>query len=394
MRKHVEKLLHHQRDILSPQAIEAISAAIAKIRKAIADGADKEALLKEMEALEAAANNTKTGFKPYPQAIWRENVEVLLVALAVAMAIRTFFLQPFKIPTGSMQPTLYGVTSKNLINEPDFKIPTGIERVKEWFAGVSYIHIVAKNDGVLSVDPLVRLAIFSLKQTIHIGDDAYTVWLPPDFGQPPAGSLEGRAELHPGRSYQKGEDVVKLQVKAGDHLFVDRVSYNFRAPERGEVIVFETRGIERLSPDQRDTFYIKRLVGLGGETLSLAQDYNVEFGTPGNGGFAPVGHLVVDGKSLSAATPRFENLYSFNGAPRGAKMLPFIENHYYGHALLHDFAAGRSVKVGADNFLVMGDNTFNSSDGRYWGDFPKDRVIGKSFFVYWPITDRFGFGYH
>ena len=65
-----------------------------------------------MENLEKAANKW---LKPYPNAAWRENVEVLLVALAVAMGIRTFFLQPFKIPTGSMQPTLYGVTSRNLI---------------------------------------------------------------------------------------------------------------------------------------------------------------------------------------------------------------------------------------------------------------------------------------
>jgi hypothetical protein len=33
----------------------------------------------------------------------------------------------------------------------------------------------------------------------------------------------------------------------------------------------------------------------------------------------------------------------------------------------------------------MGDNTLNSSDSRYWGDFPRENVIGKSFFVYWPI---------
>ena len=43
-------------------------------------------------------------------------------------------------------------------------------------------------------------------------------------------------------------------------------------------------------------------------------------------------------------------------------------------------------------YFVMGDNTFNSSDSRYWGDFPSDHVIGKSFFVYWPITKRFGWG--
>jgi signal peptidase I len=391
MRKHVQKLLHHQCDILSPQAIDALRAAIADIQKAIADRVDKEALEKQMEALEKAANKW---LKPYPQAVWRENVEVLLVALAVAMAIRTFFLQPFKIPTGSMQPTLYGVTSRNLINEPDFKIPTGLTRIKEWFEGVSYIHIVAKNDGVLSVGKLARLAIFSIKQTIQVGEDSYTVWLPPDFGQPPAGSLEGRADLHPGQFYHKGDDVVKLQVRAGDHLFVDRLTYNFRPPERGEIIVFETRGIERLPLDQRDTFYIKRLVGLSGETLSLAQDNSVGFGAPGNGTLATVGHLVVDGKPLSAATPHFENLYSFNGARRGGKVLPFQENKYFGHALMGELAPGREFHVGPENYFVMGDNTFNSSDGRYWGDFPRDRVIGRSFFVYWPITDRFGFGYH
>ena len=104
----------------------------------------KPALEKQMENLEKVANKW---LKPYPNAAWRENIEVLLVALAVAMGIRTFFLQPFKIPTGSMQPTLYGVTSQNLINEPSFRIPTGLTRVREWFAGVSYIHIVAENDG-------------------------------------------------------------------------------------------------------------------------------------------------------------------------------------------------------------------------------------------------------
>ena len=71
-----------------------------------------EASNKEMGELEYAANKW---LKPYPNAGIRENVEVLLVALAVAMGIRTFFLQPFKIPTGSMQPTLFGVTSSRIL---------------------------------------------------------------------------------------------------------------------------------------------------------------------------------------------------------------------------------------------------------------------------------------
>src|ERR1700753_1043606 len=96
MRKHVRKLLQHQRDILTPKAIEEVEAAMKGIQDAIASGADKAALEKQMAKLEETA---KKCIKPYPNAALRENIEVLLVALTVAMAIRTFFLQPFKIPT-------------------------------------------------------------------------------------------------------------------------------------------------------------------------------------------------------------------------------------------------------------------------------------------------------
>ena len=109
------QVLNHQRDILSPQALEAVQAALANCQRAVAEGADKPALEKQMENLEKVANKW---LKPYPNAAWRENVEVLLVALAVAMGIRTFFLQPFKIPTGSMQPTLMASPRQNLINDP------------------------------------------------------------------------------------------------------------------------------------------------------------------------------------------------------------------------------------------------------------------------------------
>jgi signal peptidase I len=385
MRKHVTKILNHQRDILAPPAIQAVESTVATCQRAVAEGANGDALDKQMENLESAANKW---LKPYPNAAWRENVEVLLVALTVAMGIRTFFLQPFKIPTGSMQPTLYGVTSDNLINKPDCPIPTGLSRVREWFAGVSYIHKVAASDGVLqSVRPPLRLLIFNIYQALVVGGETYSIWLPPDYGAPPAGTLEARAGLQPGmQSFTKGEDIVKLRVAAGDHLFVDRMTYNFRAPKRGEIVVFETKGIDNLPPDQ---FYIKRLVGLSGETLSLKEDYTVT-GSPAFG-TVPVGHLVVNGHPLSAATPHFENVYSFSGA-RGTNVLRYKDGNYYGHALFGRLGPGESFQVGANRLFVMGDNTMNSLDSRYWGDFPANQVIGKSFFVYWPITDRFGWG--
>src|SRR5947207_4023100 len=128
MRKHVQKLLSHQRDILSPQAIQAIEGGVSALQRAVMQGSAREALEKQMENLEQIANKW---LKPYPNAAWRENIEVLLVALTVAMGIRTFFLQPFKIPTGSMQPTLFGVTSipdlARSVEEPGVELPTQVE---------------------------------------------------------------------------------------------------------------------------------------------------------------------------------------------------------------------------------------------------------------------------
>jgi signal peptidase I len=386
MRKHVRRILSHQRDILPPKAVEEVESAMRQMDECLAGGADKAALEKQMENLEGSANKW---LKPYPNASFRENIEVLLVALTVAMGVRTFFLQPFKIPTGSMQPSLYGVTSENLINKRDFKIPTGWQRINEWFQGTSYLHIVADNDGELQkVEQPLRLLIFNIKQTLWVGGKSYTLLLPPDFGAGQNGTLEARAELHRGQFFHKGDDIVKLRVTAGDHLFVDRLSYNFRPPKRGEIVVFETHGITRLPPEQQDTFYIKRLVGLGGETLSLQQDYEVT-GVPGFGTLA-AGNLVIDGQLLSEATPHFEKLYTFYGAPGNSKVLPYQENHYYGHAMVGALAPGNEFKIRPNYLFVMGDNTMNSLDSRYWGDFQASSVIGRSFFVYWPLTIRFG----
>jgi signal peptidase I len=387
MRKHVQHLLNAQRDILAPPAIGAVNRAMNQLRDTVAAGENIGKIRIKMDELDFAANKW---LKPYPNALWRENVEVILVAVAAAMAIRTFFVQPFKIPTGSMQPTLFGVTSFNLINDPGFKKPTGWERVKEWFAGVSYVHFVAPTDG--TVEGITRPwppAVLSIYQRIKFAGEWHMIWFPPDYGEMP---LEYRAGLEPGRTYHRGQDVVNLQVKAGDHLFVNRLSYNFRKPERGEIIVFVTSGIDRLPPDQQNTFYIKRLVGLGGETLALARDYEVT-GAPQLGGeTVSVGHLVVNGRPLSASTPHFENLYSFSSVPPGTKTLQYQDNQFYGHALIRGLEPGREFQVAPGHCFVMGDNTMNSSDSRFWGDFPSGQVIGKSFFVYWPITKRFGWG--
>jgi signal peptidase I len=397
MRKHVSRLINAQRDLLSPQAIAAVQIKIDELNAALAEKHKGKIRIK-MEELEFAANKW---IKPYPHAAWRENVEVLLVALAVAMAIRTFFVQPFKIPTGSMQPTLYGVNSMPDFGRIDFwtgdkekieaeikeqikvrtslKPPVGLERVKEWFEGVSYVHVVAQADGTVDqISPMTRFLIFNIKQTMWIGGVAHVMWFPPDYGE---SDLAHRAGLQAGHIYHKGDVVANLRVSAGDHLFVDRLTYNFKKPSRGEIIVFETKGIDTLPQDQ---FYIKRMVVLPGDHVQIGDDR----------------HLVINGQRLDASTPHFENIYGFN------PNTPPRESQFSGHVngtvaqqyglypnLAPLFPDAETIYTnGPDSYMVMGDNTCNSSDSRTWGSLPAENVIGKSFFVYWPITKRFGWG--
>jgi len=379
MRRHVWKMLQHQRDILKPDSVHSIQGGLAAMSSALKSGASKAELKREMGLLEDAANRY---LRPYPNPNWRENVEVLLVALAVALGIRTFFLQPFKIPTGSMQPTLFGIVSEPLA--PDFKIPTGLERIRQGLAGVSYVHFVADAQGRLErLYPPVGIgkqgSIFRIYQKFDFAGKTHTLWFPPDCGTQ---RLDYRAGIQPGQVFKRGQDVFKLAVRSGDHLFVDRVSYNFRKPLRGETIVFETKGILTLPQDQ---FYIKRLVGMSGETIQIGDDR----------------HLLINRTNrLDASTPHFEFVYGFN-----PKVAP-ADSQYSGHV---NQAVYRSVdginvvaplfptsdaayQIPTDQFMVMGDNTMNSLDSRAWGTFPARNVIGKSCFVYWPLSGRFGWG--
>jgi signal peptidase I len=401
--KHYRRLLAAQCDTMSPQASAPVQVKLDELTAAVKEGHTGQINIKRQELQFAA----EKWIKPYPNSGWRENVEVLLVALAVAMGIRTFFLQPFKIPTGSMQPTLYGVTAypdctgmwsalssgqdeharsefeKIVRQEKEMVIPGGWQRVKAWFQGDSYLHFIAPEDGqVESVSAMTTFLIFNIKQSIVFAGKEYTFWFPPDLGESPRGlnPLAYRAGFVPGRVFRKGEDVMKLRMAAGDHLFVDRLMYNFRKPERGEIIVFATvnTGIQA-----QDQFYIKRLCVLPNEHVSIGNDR----------------HVRINGERLDASTPHFENVYTFDPNK------PPHESQYCGHLngvvaqqynvfpVAPLFPDEESVQVtDANSMMVFGDNTCNSSDSRTWGTLPARNVIGKSFFVYWPITSRFGWG--
>ena len=393
MRKHVQKILSAQRDLLSPQAIQAVEASLAELRKVIQQNSPRKDVENQMAELEKTANKW---LKPYPYGGLRENIEVFLVAIAVAMAVRTFFLQPFKIPTGSMQPTLFGITSDpdfsrseafhdDLRPTEDFDISNPAARFfRFWQRGVQYKYEIAKNDGAITAweENPKKFLLFNLRQRFFLGEEKvpYTVWFPPDNLLKRAGLLNYWGQPNP-KVFKKGDPIFKIKVHSGDHLFVDRLTYNFRRPKRGEIVVFETRGIDGLPQDQ---YYIKRLVGLGGETVQIGNDR----------------HIVINRTNhLDKTTPHFERVYSND--PKA----PPDDSKYSGH--LNQFVANQfnlgnlaqrfpneqaQFTVTPDRYLVMGDNTVNSLDSRTWGDFPRANVIGKSFFVYWPFGRQNGHG--
>ncbi len=125
----------------------------------------------------------------------------------------------------------------------------------------------------------------------------------------------------------------------GEYLLSDKISYRLHEPKRGDVIVFK-------APRTPDEEFIKRIIGLPGETVNLKD-----------------GKIVINGETVDEAYLD-SSLYTLPGA--------FLQED-------------RRITVPDDNYLVFGDNRNHSSDSRAWGFVPKDNITGRAWVVYWPI---------
>lgn len=128
----------------------------------------------------------------------------------------------------------------------------------------------------------------------------------------------------------------------GDNLIVDKISYRFTDPQRFDIIVFPYQY-------EKDTYYIKRIIGLPGETVQIDQ----------------AGNIYINGEILE-------------------------EN--YGKEIIkadHAGIAAEPVVLGKDEYFVMGDNRNNSTDSRteLVGNIKRENIVGRAWVRIWPFSD-------
>ncbi|MFH1594478.1 MAG: signal peptidase I [Candidatus Omnitrophota bacterium] len=141
--------------------------------------------------------------------------------------------------------------------------------------------------------------------------------------------------------------------KPRDRIFVNKFVYGaripllnmrlpkVREPKRGDIIVFR-------SPVEPKKFLVKRLIGEPGDTVEIKGQ-----------------HLRINGEDVEE--------------PLILKSIIYYSRGEYG-------AAGRPVKVPKDSYFVLGDNSLNSVDSRYWGFVPAKNLAGRVFLIHWPIN--------
>ncbi|MGA3170041.1 MAG: signal peptidase I [Chthoniobacteraceae bacterium] len=357
--KNAHKLLHYKEDLLSDASRADIKATIGRLEVAIRD--------RDRAGVEAAARQLDEQWcqymPPVADAGWRENCEVFLVAIIIAIGVRTFFLQPFTIPTGSMQPTLNGIIGYPM-DAPPPGIPTQI--VDFVLRGRHYINTVADSDDVVTQMSERKLFFFFTLTDVQGAHSSYTIWAPLD-------TVRRYFHVNPNTNLYAGKIVARGAVDAGDHVFVDKVSYNLHTPTRGEVFVFSTRNIERIERQlgeqgiEGSQFYIKRLGGLPLDTLRIDKPLLFINGPEAKEfGFQRVMKDRTDGYDDGYTNPEAEEAYYLT-SPDATYTVP--ANHYF----------------------ALGDNSANSFDSRYWGPVPQENLMGRGFFVYWPFLPHWGF---
>jgi len=136
-------------------------------------------------------------------------------------------------------------------------------------------------------------------------------------------------------------------ASAGDHIFAEGFTYLSRKPLRGDVIVFKTDGIPLLPPS---TIYVKRIAGKPGDRLELSD-----------------GSLFINGARVALSNAYGEISYKL--PPQFGNASPMT-----------------NALVPANCYFVLGDNSTNSFDSRFFGFVPAKNIKSRAWICYWPLT--------
>ncbi|MCD8483583.1 MAG: signal peptidase I [Verrucomicrobia bacterium] len=354
------------------------------------DTARKDASLDNdrLQKLVIKADNLlrRTGGHFYPRSFWAEHIEMILVAGILAIGIRTFFFQPFKIPTNSMYPTYNGMTHQVYADPQEAPGPLG-KMFRFVTLGSRHIALTAPVSGEVSIvraEPALvpgrKLGVFptvNRRWLFMVGNEVVPLDLPAEFdfsgvlqsmlSGPNVRQTTGRAGvqiIQTGLQVQQGETFLAFDLLTGDQLFVDRLSYHFRSPRVGEPFVFVTDNIEHMPASERGKYYIKRIAGAGGDELLIEPPVLLRNGAPATGAPAFQYNAGQEG--------RYNGYVHFNHVP-GAL-----------------FPGTSPIHVPEGHFFALGDNSPNSSDSRVFGFVPETEVIGRAIFIYYPFSQRWG----
>jgi signal peptidase I len=428
-----QKVWALRRDVLTTAEASSLQERREELGRLLRDRADAAKLKLAIESLEEALR--RAGGAVYPKSSLTENVEFFVVAAIVILGIRTYFVQPFKIPTNSMWPTYYGMTAENL--PPDRPAPSLLGEIFRFAAFGAVRHeALAPRAGAVTAAFFSREQMAYTKKsgrswlvfpadlreyTFYVDGEPTTVDVPWDFSagaQENAGSFEdlvidtyfgsraafeaqwdrlvaahqlvqqavvtdlttrpngvSYAYLVPlGRSVAANQPVIRFDILTGDQLFVDRFSYHFMRPKVGQGFVFRTGNIY-------DYSYPRKPPGVGEIYQIPKDDYYIKrlVGTPGDVISVQPPTLYRNGRPITGADAFALNAnvtapYTGYTNPAQATFLP----------------PGGAVTVPPDGFFAMGDNSSNSADGRYWGFVPAADVVGRPLFIYFPFTHRWG----
>lgn len=407
-----EKIYHFRRDVLVKDQLAKLVQQTAALKAALKQKMETAKLKLVIEETESVLR--ETGGALYPRGSLVENIEFFVVAAIVILGIRTYFVQPFKIPTNSMWPTYYGMTGENI--PPGSEPPGPVQRALRLVAfGAQRKEVIAPRSGEVSAlflengtmaaaprngrSWLIFPAALS-EYTFYVDGEPATVRAPVDFHDfdrmvietyfgsasafraewnrlsqtgglertvvryNEAGQLMRAVRMPLGKRVKAGEPVLRFDLMTGDQLLVDRLSYHFIRPRVGQGFVFRTENIHSDymrdgAGQQVESYYIKRLVGTPGDVLEIKAPQLFRNGQPINGASA------------------FEA-----NAQRAGKYTGYVNAYLLG--------VGETVKVPERSYFAMGDNSSNSQDSRYWGYVPSKDVVGRPIFIYYPFTQRWG----